>query len=1784
METEGSQPVGSDEMEACDNTEDVEERNCPIMPNEDDIEKSFRVNEDGSMTVEMKVHLTIKQEEMIHWTTTLSRTSVNRQQRAVCNSNPESRANSVDITNDSGKESNGPHSLDSKEINTVPNKSVGFIKEERENYGSDTSSEKPISIYRRLPTPAPRQRRKEVSVENIKTVSETEVQESTVGAYSYMERTAQGELMEGYCVVSRSSSSSTRTVSKPGKSESGEIRQKNSHSSFRSSGVAEVLQLQNNGAMGITETVVHIYESQGTCDNYYANTQMDVDNKPGYCTKALPQSKPGSTDSGPCSSSNDCDVDLTRQSTSSNSQDGGKSNILSLSSDHSTPPKKINSNLSILTDDEKQSLVECTSETIQKKIMHLATETDFSNKSNAVNKNYSPKSKKSKQSTSSGSSRLGKNIKGSAPGSSKDLQVTSDTMSHTGSEKKTSSAKSDKHEHKVRDKNKKTKTFESSPKSKNLNLDNGNQRPSDKDIKLKDKTIKDTSHKVNTNSHDSQGPKLKKSSLDIESLAHPAKLIKRLPKQRSMNGVRSKSSKPRQELSESVSLPVLQSSSTSVNQYVENWLKRIEPESLPYEDETDPPEIVPRAVFQIGADSTEDSEIKSNPDRDSIEDKEQLLEDHVDESPMSHPPVQIRCEGEPVEPQKTMGFCKSMPILRVPSEQEGIVRVHKSSEHLFPPEPSGTSQSTEVSVRSGMKPVLQQLCLSVQSIKRALSQTCLTPGEREKSSSLPDFSSQVASAFGSPSRALLSFLSVMTLRDGLSVLYKNESETGSSNDCPEALQVMQSLEKISNIKDEDELRASLTSLRSSTSSKLNQSWKDFQEQNIYEDSPPLSPRLSEQEFAVEVDLEGEMGDQDKQHNFSIAQLLDELNMPEDVQREISSLVEGELNYFTQSDSIKDAENISEITGKEEENDDGSLGGSLEKAAEMEEERENIGQDNDAANEDITNDPKDPEPSEMHLIQSHSPDSETVEKDFCNEDSGIAVPNQSPEGNGSDTSKAEALKMSNNILVNAESSQEKVMYEDLESDNKDAEESHSSIAEDDLQEQNMTTEDVAEDDSELSDDQDHISEREDIETDEKENDTIQDMRETSEQSDATEPGGTDAKHSCSASENEYVSFSNREAAEVNEDNQYSSAEDCVKEEVDHSDFEETISDEGGQEQENKSILSEGESQPLEPSETSSPHHDTEGEFGEQTIQSSSQEEDQVISPDIKDADEQEDTTPVVSEDEDSKPHFNNSSPHHCSNVENSMTPETDYEKLQQIKSDLVKKHDINKVDHDSSEVCEQIDPDAEQDSFTMSDPEVGDEDVTEKKSNTSDSKLQTLEEDSLTDKKDSSAEEGDAEEVDHSSLHDSHNNINGLRKSIVCTYTTDSVERESCSSTITSVHQFENTESLGMEHGYHYLLQPTEISQELLDLINSALLSSTLTVTCDSNGNLRIEPDKCKMKEMFMAGQRTDNQYGQKRLPSPNTSDLSDYRPETSDIGGYQSQEFFTDSGDEETERLCIFREILKQSSEKPRLRNHMKENSSMESPTWMATKHTGSPSLKSSSVSSFQDTKSAIHEPLCHNVSPSNKSSLDGDAEPVQGMTLKDKINSEEGVLIDKGRWLLKENHLIRNSPPASIGMYGNEDTTSADTAQDNRSEDSSHPYCENQASPLAAISSSELEDMVKPPTPKCTYFNMAHSIDSDPLIDAQSVRSGSGGGDARRKKELKVSPMGESSNMWAKKNGSMSSFASVEFKLPDGKVHPQEGSSSGVHKSQSQDSQTVQEEESRVGLNLRCGQHCPIL
>ncbi|XP_056341661.1 oxygen-regulated protein 1 [Oenanthe melanoleuca] len=198
------------------------------------------------------------------------------------------------------------------------------------------------------------------------------------------------------------------------------------------------------------------------------------------------------------------------------------------------------------------------------------------------------------------------------------------------------------------------------------------------------------------------------------------------------------------------------------------------------------------------------------------------------------------------------------------------------------------------------------------------------------------------------------------------------------------------------------------------------------------------------------------------------------------------------------------------------------------------------------------------------------------------------------------------------------------------------------------------------------------------------------------------------------------------------------------------------------------------------------------------------------------------------------------------------------------------------------------------------------------------------------------------------------------------------------------------------------------------------------------------------------------------------------------------------------------------------------------------------------------------------------------------------QASEDEGILIDKGKWLLKENHLIRRSPPERTGMYGNLDTTSIESDE--------VPYSHfgnlDQYPALDEIPSSELEDMVKPPEKFCSYFNMPHNSDSDPLQD----ESNSKGKSSRNGKILpaptkdKTNPSAMVGSTSTQADTSFPAFSSVEFRLPDNKVHPLEKPSNAVP-IQSQptnvnndDRSAHHEEDSLDRLHAICGQHCPIL
>ncbi|KAJ8372989.1 hypothetical protein AAFF_G00272260 [Aldrovandia affinis] len=139
----------------------------------------------------------------------------------------------------------------------------------------------------------------------------------------------------------------------------------------------------------------------------------------------------------------------------------------------------------------------------------------------------------------------------------------------------------------------------------------------------------------------------------------------------------------------------------------------------------------------------------------------------------------------------------------------------------------------------------------------------------------------------------------------------------------------------------------------------------------------------------------------------------------------------------------------------------------------------------------------------------------------------------------------------------------------------------------------------------------------------------------------------------------------------------------------------------------------------------------------------------------------------------------------------------------------------------------------------------------------------------------------------------------------------------------------------------------------------------------------------------------------------------------------------------------------------------------------------------------------------------------------------------------------------------------------------------------------MVVISSSELEELAKPVTPKCTYFNMPHGSDSEPFQDELSINSrrSVSTNAARKKKEQRVFPSDKTNTLWTKKHGSLSSFASIEFKMTDNKVHPQAGPSDHRTPKETQSaravsaaSRSLKEQDSLEKLHLVCGQHCPIL
>ncbi|KAK5878087.1 hypothetical protein CesoFtcFv8_025531 [Champsocephalus esox] len=222
-----------------------------VLPSEDDIEKSFRVNQDGSMTVEMKVRLTIKEEETIHWTTTLSRSAVANQLDENCLpeldaereiSSAKSNSQELQSTVASTDTINKDRRHDNNDDNPPSLCNGAFSESGIEE--DDTKLHREVVSPRSTSTPERKQmRKKQASLESIRLLTLEGIQEDTVGSYSYREQMENGAMTEQYCMVKQSSS---RPVPKPRRISSFDGNSRNV-STFKSEGLmSEILQIESN--------------------------------------------------------------------------------------------------------------------------------------------------------------------------------------------------------------------------------------------------------------------------------------------------------------------------------------------------------------------------------------------------------------------------------------------------------------------------------------------------------------------------------------------------------------------------------------------------------------------------------------------------------------------------------------------------------------------------------------------------------------------------------------------------------------------------------------------------------------------------------------------------------------------------------------------------------------------------------------------------------------------------------------------------------------------------------------------------------------------------------------------------------------------------------------------------------------------------------------------------------------------------------------------------------------------------------------------------------------------------------------------------------------------------------------------------------------------------------------------------------------------------------------------------------------------------------------------------
>ncbi|TNN65786.1 Oxygen-regulated protein 1 [Liparis tanakae] len=1107
------------------------------------------------------------------------------------------------------------------------------------------------------------------------------------------------------------------------------------------------------------------------------------------------------------------------------------------------------------------------------------------------------------------------------------------------------------------------------------------------------------------------------------------------------------------------------------------------------------------------------------------------------------------------------------PLMPLDAEQSDDSRMTDDLEKSIT---QRTPQPLHIANRPKMKAVLEKICYSIKSIRQ------ITQTKRlERSNSLPDFSSHVTSTFGSSSKALLAFLSVMTLKEGLADVNMNELNADDVS-CVEALKMIDSLRRIASIEDSHQLKVSLSNLQQSASKQLLQSWKGFQNLADQPKSRSSTSNNSEQEDVTEAAPEQDRGI-DKN---VIDEIVDNLDIPERLKEELTSLSKDKSNrddLETQDNakgspfSTEDAVNVRDVS--QEENDNKIT---------------DIKQSKQSSTGSITKDTEDEDCLYEPIGGYQRPPAETTDKQTPEEpelySTMVFAKDSRDKANPEQTKRNGSVRSKKSLEQDSGSSE--VEEQDMEGH------------------QLQMYSEVSVSDNELTRDVESVSDERGQHTSSATKDLKQEVlsKLSASSSEAGEQHGSEEEPEGECEEVQQESrggghpsnngsHSEEEEDEQPRSNYYSEVNGRGKESILRKDSHRKSSTEEEQPEVECQAACTGSNVSVDGSTCASDVDDPSSEEEQEEVEcktlkviieenvSDSEKEEEEHFHNLPDPGKEtrkyrglktliEETEEVSSEE---KVHRADET-YICDTLggDPSQFIENQSSYTQKDESSLT--YGFN-ADDDSGNDHSSCEEHAEMEQPTVTEQPINNSSSDDKESSSEEehADIDTYTEESCTEYQEAPAQCQDTkcEKVVEKLKHQTGKIISQsiAERVILLEKQVADAQKTTEGSVIRRFSQRNAPCEPDVEDS------PSEpLTSQSAPATRSAPQSS-LSFSYDSCGVITSEPEGNKVRfirEMFLAKSATDTQP--RCFPSSNTFDT---RTETSASGGYQSQTSSElSSSEDDSARKSITKGFVRRTIERLYGKKDTKpdEEASERPPSAPKQKK----KERSSIFSPFHTSRSKAMSELSYFNSTNAADTL---SEATRCVAFNARVGPEDRVSLDNEKWYLRENDVIRKSVSDPVGI-NKASTNSGGEAMCEGAEESS---------PYSLLSSkSEQEDKMSLLSRKCTYFSLPHMSDSDShQDDLNTVGKSSAGGDG----PADPTEDREDAKSREERIDSQPGVSITEFKMKDNKVHPlMEPPPDGEvvvvqpEKGQGVVRRGIQEPDMLDVLYNFCGQNCPIL